>query len=82
MNIIEVLKQKPWEEEQAAIDNLDDGTVVVLPRSKFALRLFLGSITVVLSLFVIAYSDRMFISDWHPIPEQWLLWLNTATGPR
>ncbi|MDA1326974.1 MAG: cytochrome c oxidase subunit 3, partial [Proteobacteria bacterium] len=32
----------------------------------------------VMSLFVIAYSDRMFVSDWHPLPEPWLLWVNTA----
>jgi cytochrome c oxidase subunit 3 len=42
------------------------------------LRILLMSITVVLSFFVISYSDRMVVSDWHPLPEPWLLWLNTA----
>jgi cytochrome c oxidase subunit 3 len=42
------------------------------------LRVLLTSITVVLSLFVIAYSDRMGVADWHPLPEPWLLWLNTG----
>ena len=34
--------------------------------------------TVVFSLFVVAYGDRMTLSDWRPLPEPWLLWLNTG----
>jgi len=78
VNILKELRQKPWTAEQAVLDNANDGTVVVLAKPKFGLRVLLMSITVVLSLFVIAYSDRMVVSDWHPLPEPWLLWLNTA----
>ena len=78
MNIIEILRQKPWEAEQAAVDNTHDGTAYVVAKPKFGLRVLLTSITVLLSLFVIAYSDRMTVSDWHPLPEPWLLWLNSA----
>tara|TARA_B100000686_G_C15938696_1_gene547736 strand:- start:30 stop:530 length:501 start_codon:yes stop_codon:yes gene_type:complete len=34
--------------------------------------------TVLFSLFVVAYSDRMLVSDWRNMPEPWLLWLNTG----
>ena len=34
--------------------------------------------TVLFSLFIVAYSDRMLISDWKNMPEPWLLWLNTG----
>ena len=64
--------------DQAALDNECDGTAYVLAKPKLGLRVLLTSITVVLSLFVIAYSDRMTVADWHPLPEPWLLWLNTG----
>lgn len=64
--------------DQAVLDNEHDGTAYVLAKPKLGLRVLLTSITVVLSLFVIAYSDRMTVSDWHPLPEPWLLWLNTG----
>ena len=78
MNIFQELRQKPWEADQVALDNEHDGTAYVLAKPKLGLRILLTSITVVLSLFVIAYSDRMTVSDWHPLPEPWLLWLNTG----
>ena len=78
MNIFKELRQKPWTAEQAVLDDAHDGSAYVLAKSKLGLRILLTSITVLLSLFVIAYSDRMAVSDWHPLPEPWLLWLNTA----
>ena len=78
MNILQELRQKPWTAEQAVLDDQHDGSAYVLAKPKLGLRVLLTSITVVLSLFVIAYSDRMVVSDWHPLPEPWLLWLNTA----
>ncbi len=78
MNILKELRQKPWTAEQAVLDNAHDGTAYVLAKSKLGLRVLLTSITVLLSLFVLAYSDRMAVSDWRPLPEPWLLWLNTA----
>lgn len=78
MNILQELRQKPWMADQAALDNECDGTAYVLAKPKLGLRVLLTSITVVLSLFVIAYSDRMTVADWHPLPEPWLLWLNTG----
>lgn len=78
MNILEELRQKPWTAEQAVVDNAHSGSAYVLAKPKFGLRILLTSITVVLSLFVIAYSDRMLVPDWHPLPKPWLLWLNSA----
>ncbi len=77
MNIIDELRQKPWTAEQILIDDVHEGSSYMLPKSKLGLRVLLTSITVFLSLFVIAYSDRMLIPDWRPLPEPWLLWLNT-----
>ena len=34
--------------------------------------------TVIFSLFIVAYSDRMLVHDWRSMPEPWLLWVNTA----
>ena len=78
MKFFEEIRQKPWEPEQAIIDNAHDGTAYMLAKPKLGLRVLLTTITVVMSLMVIAYSDRMFFTDWHPLPKPWLLWLNTA----
>lgn len=78
MNILEQLRQKPWTAEQIRVDNAHDGSAYALPAATLGLRVFLGVVTVLLSLFVIAYSDRMAGSDWRPLSEPWLLWLNTG----
>ena len=69
MNIFEELKQKPWLPEQIRVDNLHGGSAYALPNATLGLRVFLSAITVLLLLFVIAYGDRMAVSDWHPLPE-------------
>ena len=33
--------------------------------------------TVIFSLFVVSYSDRMLVHDWKSLNEPWLLWINT-----
>jgi cytochrome c oxidase subunit 3 len=50
-----------------------------LPAATLGLRVFLCVVTVLFSLLVIAYADRMAYEDWRPTPQQWLLWLNTAS---
>ena len=49
-----------------------------MPSEKIALRVFLAVVTVLFSLMVVVYSDRMSLSDWRPLQEPWLLWLNTG----
>ena len=78
MKILEELRKMPWKPEQARVDDLHDGVAYALPVSKLGLRLLMTCMSVFLLLFVIAYSDRMFVADWHPLPEPWLLWLNTV----
>ena len=34
--------------------------------------------SVIFSLFVVSYSDRMLVHDWRSLSEPWLLWINTA----
>lgn len=78
MGIIHQLTRKPWLSGQVMIDDLHDGREFGLPTATLGLRVFLGVITVLFLLFFVAYSDRMSVSDWRPLPEPWLLWLNTA----
>ena len=49
-----------------------------MPVGKLALRIFLIVVTVIFTLSTIAYGDRMLFTSWQPIPEPWVLWLNTA----
>jgi cytochrome c oxidase subunit 3 len=39
---------------------------------------FIVVASVLFSLSVVVYSDRMGLADWRPLPEPWLLWLNTV----
>jgi len=34
--------------------------------------------TIIFSLFVVSYSDRMLVHDWKSLSEPWLLWINTV----
>jgi cytochrome c oxidase subunit 3 len=45
---------------------------------KLGLRVFLAVVTVLFSLLVVAYADRMAAADWRSLPVPWLLWLNTV----
>ena len=50
-----------------------------MPTVKLGLIVFLAVVTVVFSLLVVAYTDRMALADdWRPMPKPWLLWPNTA----
>ncbi len=76
MSIFRELSSKPWLESQAKLDNARTGEAYAMPSVTVGLRVFLGVVTVVFSLLVVAYSDRMTISDWRPVPEPLLMWLN------
>ena len=78
MNILEQLRQKPWAADQIPLDNAHQGCAYALPTAQLGLRIFLGAITVLLLLFIVAYNERMAVVDWRPLPEPWLLWLNTG----
>ena len=72
------LAEKPWVAAQGRIDDLHGGGEFALPTATLGLRVFLAVVTVLFSLLVVAYAERMEGADWRPLPEPWLLWLNTA----
>ena len=77
-SIFQLLTEKPWEKDQIEADNKHQGQTLSLSKQKLGLRTLIAASTVLFSLFVVAYSDRMLVSDWRSMPEPWLLWLNTA----
>lgn len=48
------------------------------PTAKIGLWVFLVVVTSVFALFVSAYYIRMELTDWRPLPDPTLLWINTA----
>ena len=77
-SIFQLLTEKPWEKDQIEADNQHQGQTVSLTKQKLGLRTIMAASTVLFSLFIVAYSDRMLVSDWRSMPEPWLLWLNTG----
>lgn len=79
MGFIDHLTEKPWLTEQDRAEDLHKRSSFSLPTPQVGLRVFLGVVTVLFSLFVVAYVDRMTLgTDWHPLPEPWVMWVNTA----
>jgi cytochrome c oxidase subunit 3 len=76
--IFKSIFEKPWEQSQILKDNNHDGKALPISGSKLAVRYIMTVSTVIFSLFVISYSDRMLVHDWKSMPEPWLLWINTA----
>ena len=77
-SFFELISQKPWEPSQAALDNDHNGKTLAVSKAKLGVRTVMVVSTVIFSLFVISYSDRMLIHDWKSLPEPWLLWINTV----
>ena len=77
-SIFQLLTEKPWEKDQIEADNEHKGQTLSLTKHKLGLRTIMAASTVLFSLFIVAYSDRMLVSDWKNMPEPWLLWLNTS----
>jgi len=72
------LAKKPWLADQGPDAGDHGGKTFPLPSEKIGLRIFLAVVTVLFSLIIVVYSDRMVLSDWRPLQEPWLLWLNTG----
>ena len=77
MSIFRVLMEKPWTVE-GVVSDPHDADLMSLPKPKLGLRIFLAVATVVFSLTVVTYADRMLAPDWRALPEPLVLWLNTA----
>ncbi len=77
MSIFRTLAAKPWVVEGVNSDP-SDAELMSIPTPKLGLRVFLAVATVVFSLTVVTYADRMLVADWRALPEPFVLWLNTA----
>lgn len=75
MSFIGYLMEKPWT-HQGEVD--DRHGAIALPTVTLGLRMFLAVVTVLFSLLIVSYSDRMKFADWLQLPTPSLLWLNTA----
>ncbi len=66
---------KPW---VASAPTGETRGVGLFPPAKVALGVLLAVITSLFALFISAYSIRMELADWRPLPEPTLLWVNTG----
>jgi len=74
MNIIHHLTTKPWE-ATAELPLLHQHSNQQNKRA--ALKVFLGVVTVLFMLLLVAYAGRMAYEDWRPAPQIRLMWANT-----
>jgi len=77
-SFLSLISQKPWEASQSILDNEHDGKTLAVSKAKLAVRTIMVVSSVIFSLFVVSYSDRMLIHDWRSLSEPWLLWVNTV----
>jgi cytochrome c oxidase subunit 3 len=78
VEIIHELTRKPWLAQTGKDAGDYSGKSLHLSVEKLGLRVFLAVVTVLFSLVVVIYSDRMSLSDWRPLREPWSLWVNTG----
>ena len=74
MNLIHQLTTKPWEASAELPLLLRHSTQ---QNKRIALKVFLGVVTVLFMLLIVAYAGRMAYEDWRPAPQIRLLWANT-----
>ena len=78
MGIFDQLTAKPWLDEGEVLEGPGQVVAGTGAIPQFALKVFLAVATVLFTLFFVTYLERLIYSDWRPMPEPWLLWLNTA----
>jgi len=74
MNLIHQLTTKPWEASAELPLQVEHSTQ---QNKRIALKVFLGVVTVLFMLLIVAYAGRMAYEDWRPAPQIRLLWANT-----
>lgn len=74
MNLIHQLTTKPWEATAELPLQVKHSTQ---QNKRIALKVFLGVVTVLFMLLIVAYAGRMAYEDWRPAPQIRLLWVNT-----
>ena len=78
-SIFKLLTQKPWDPDQAKLDDLHEGQTLNLSKGKLGLRFIMTVSTIFFCLFIVTYADRMVYPDWQRMHEPFLLWFNTLT---
>jgi cytochrome c oxidase subunit 3 len=78
MRVLHALTEKPWVAVADPAAAPTAGGTPSLPASTLGLRFLLAVVTVLFSLLIVAYAQRMAFEDWRPAPQPWLLWLNTT----
>ena len=78
-SIFKLLTQKPWDPDQAKLDDLHEGQTLNLSKGKLGLRVIMTVSTIFFCLFIVTYADRMVYPDWQRMHEPFLLWFNTLT---
>ena len=75
MNIIHHLTTKPWEATaELPLLQLHSNQ----QNKRAALKVFLGVVSVLFMLLIVAYAGRMAYEDWRPAPQIRLMWANTV----
>ena len=70
---------RPWEAQAHQGPDEDfSGRSLHLPDTRLGLFVFLAVVTSLFALFISAYTMRMELGDWRPLPDPNLLWLNTG----
>ena len=70
---------RPWEAQAPQGPNEDfSGRSLPMPNARIGLFVFLAVVTSLFALFISAYTMRMELGDWRPLPDPNLLWLNTG----
>ncbi len=73
------INTRPWEAHAHHGSSEDfSGRSLRLPNAKLGLFVFLAVIASLFALFISAYSMRMELGDWRPLPDPNLLWFNTG----
>jgi cytochrome c oxidase subunit 3 len=78
VSFFQQLTERPWLAEQRKLDDRHEGSAFTLPSATLGLRIFLVVASVLFTMLVVAYADRMVVANWRPLAEPWLLWPNTA----
>ena len=71
------LTSKPWLEE-GPVGEVPGTGAVSLPAATIGLGVFLVVVGTLFALVISAYSMRMAMADWRPLPVPDLLWFNTG----
>ena len=78
MTIFNQMMLRPWEETGLTDRPLRFSGNTHAADKRVALKVFLGVVSVLFILLIVAYAGRMGYEDWHPAPEIKLLWINTV----